>query len=545
MLITQPSWAAVRFRRKMENTSWVGSPTEPVKTSRAPEPAEAAAFSSAVDDARTRALLTGDEPFRQLPLLGSQTRSPLMIRSSTRAFALACGICLTLLASCQPSSDERAESGARLSGRGAGRNVILISLDTVRADRLGAWGHRLRGAGPSPYIDALIRQGVRFERAHAPRALTWPSLASVLTGLYPSGHGVAENGYELPEDLPTLATILQGRGYQTGKFLSNMCTERDAGWDVTSCLASQDRKIRPLALEWLDGLDRDRPFFLWVHYFGAHSPYRSRAGRGRDRGYGGPVAPRRKRLDRIMIDEIPLDDDDRRRLNALYDAAVMGTDQLVGTLVDSLDARGLIDTSVIVFLSDHGEDLYDHNRYLYHACSVYQSSLHVPLAIIAPGLLPKGSTFLENVELIDVAPTILDLLDVDLAIARHGVSLVPYLEKPGSGDAERPAFSEYGITRIRTVVDGDWKLIDNPDEHSPSCVPDAPQGHYPIAKVELFRLADDPLEQVNLADQYPEKVRELRALIDQRFAGLASRVVPQQLSEELKDALEALGYVAH
>lgn len=429
-----------------------------------------------------------------------------------------------------------------------GRNLVLISLDTLRADRLGAYGYLVQGSSPSPRLDALMGSGVRFASASAPRAITWPSLATILTGLYPTSHGVADNGYELADDVPTLATILQSEGYRTGRFLSNMCQANPTGWNQTYCSRGVDSNIDSPALEWLDGLEDGPPFFLWVHYFGAHSPYYNggtRASRHLDPGYEGPVAPKKGWLNRIMLEKIPLNQADLRHLDALYDAAVMGSDRFVGGLLDGLEARGMLADSLIVLLSDHGEELYDHNAYIYHACSVYQTGLHVPLAFVAPGVIPAGGVVGQNVELLDVSPTVLELLGIEAPPALQGSSLVPYLLDPGTEEAGRPAFSEYGHFRIHTVRSGDWKLVDNPDHDSPICLPGATEGHYPLAPVELYNLAEDPLETHNLARQYPDKVEELRELIRRRFADLPDRLTPQEIPEELQEELEALGYVAN
>jgi len=444
--------------------------------------------------------------------------------------------------------DESAPTGDGLAGGAGGRNVILITIDTLRADRLGINGHEVEGTSPSPRIDGLMAAGAHFSNAVAPRAITWPSLASVLTGLYPSGHGVFENGYELMDGVPTLATVLTENGYQTGRFMSNMCRANHLGWDHSFCSRGVDSKINGEALGWLDQIDPGRPVFLWAHYFGAHSPYYNggdRAAKRLDPGYEGPVAPKKGWLNRIMTDEIPLDDGDLEHLDALYDAAVMGSDRFAGELLDGLEERGLLDSSLIVFLADHGEDLYDHNQYIYHACSVYQSGLHVPLAFVAPGLLEEGLAVRQSVELTDVAPTVLNLLGVPPPDSLHGVSLVPYFERSDFSGTGRPAFSEYGSSRIHTVQQGDWKLVDNPDHDSPYCLPGAPEGHYPVAEVELYNLADDPLETTNLASQYPDKVAELQKLIRQRFANLPTHLDTQDLPDDLKEELEALGYVAN
>ena len=459
--------------------------------------------------------------------------------------------CLSLLVltslSCSRSVEEAATEATLVAGA-RGRNVILVSIDTLRADRLGANGYSIEATSPSPRIDDLMATGVHFANAIAPRAITWPSLASVLTGLYPSGHGVFENGYELTDALPTLATLLSGQGYQTGRFMSNMCRANHSGWDYSFCSRGVDSKINPEAAGWLDDREPDRPFFLWAHYFGAHSPYYNggdRAAKRMNPGYEGPVAPKKGWLNRIMTDEIPLEERDLQHLDALYDAAVMGSDRFAGELLDALAERGLLESSLVVFLADHGEDLYDHNRYIYHACSVYQTGLHVPLAFAAPGLLRENGVVRQTVELLDVTPTVLDLLGIAPPESMHGTSLVPYLERVVVSEVGRPAFSEYGSSQIRTVQFGDWKLVDNPDHDSPYCLPGAPEDHYPLAKVELYNLADDPLETTNLADRYPDKVAELRALIHRRFANLPSSLDTQDLPEDLRKELEALGYVAN
>ena len=153
--------------------------------------------------------------------------------------------------------------------------------------------------------------------------------------------------------------------------------------------------------------------------------------------------------------------------------------------------------------------------------------------------------FTKTVELVDVLPTLLDLLGVAKPPEQHGRSLVPYLERPGAGGTGKPAFSEYGSTKIRTVIQDNWKLVENPDGISPVCIPDAPPNHYPIGRAELYDLGKDPGETANLATAQPGRVTELSKLIRQRFAGIKNRAGQQDLSEDLKKELNSLGYVAH
>ena len=454
---------------------------------------------------------------------------------------------LSLSLACQRTSEPPSRNSGSLSGAAVGRNVILISLDTVRADRLGAYGYSLQGASPSPRIDALLASGVRFDRSSAPRALTWPSLATVLTGLYPSAHGVVQNGYHFPEDVSTLPKILQARGYTTGRFLSNMCNANHEGWDIGYCSKGVDSRIGPESFTWIDSLVDDAPIFLWAHYFGAHGPYYNggdKADKRIDPGYRGIVAPKKKVLNRIMQEEIPLTPRDIAHLDAIYDAAIMGTDRFVGELLDGLEARGLLENSVVIFLADHGEDLYQHHGYIYHACSVYQSGLEVPLGFMAKGLLPSGGVVNQNVELGDVVPTLLQMLAIEPPQELHGSSLVPYLLRPDASGAGKPAFSEFEHTDIHTVVQGQWKLIDNPDDDPIYCLEGAPEDHYPVETVELYDLSVDPGESNNVAAEHPQKVAELREAIRERFSNLEQRSEEQEVPEELKEELRALGYIA-
>ncbi|HEY0782502.1 MAG TPA: sulfatase-like hydrolase/transferase, partial [Thermoanaerobaculia bacterium] len=333
----------------------------------------------------------------------------------------------------------------------------------------------------------------------------------------------------------------------TAAFLSNMCDANHQGWDDFACTGGRDGKTVANTLDWAAGRGDAKPFFLWVHLFGAHGPYYNGgdlAAQKLDPGYEGLLGPKRWRLDRVMTQKVPLSAADRRHLEALYDAAVLGSDHLAGNLLDGLKQAGRLDRTLLVVASDHGEELYAHNGYLYHSCSVYQTALHVPLGFIAPGLLPAGARVQQTVELIDVTPTILDLLGVR-APPLHGRSLVPYLERPERGGAGKPAFSQYGATTVHTALLGDFKLIDNPDGVDPDCIPNAPPHHYPIGRTELYDLAHDPGEIENLADRRPAQVADLKHLIHQRFAGLGTRARKQEVPDEVKKKLINLGYVAN
>ena len=384
----------------------------------------------------------------------------------------------------------------------------------------------------------------------APRASTWPSLASLLTGLYPSAHGVAENGYGFPDDLPTLPKLLHGAGYRTGAFLSNMCHANHQGWDGLRLLRRRGRQDRApgrrmgggaataMAAPTSSGCTSSAPtppITTAATPRHASSTPATTAHCGRRSGRSTrSTAPSRRSTPR-----------DLRHLDALYDAAVMGSDRLAGGVLAGLRAAGRLERTIVILTADHGEELYEHNRYLFHSCSVYQATLHVPLGISAPGLLPPGARVPQTVELIDVMPTLLALLGIAPPAEQHGRSLVPYLERPGGGGPGKPAFSEYGESAVHTVIKDGWKLVDNPGGHDPVCIPEAPPHHYPIGRTELYDLTRDPREQRNLAASDPARAADLARLIRQRFSGLTRRRDQQAVPEEPARELEALGYVAH
>lgn len=418
---------------------------------------------------------------------------------------------------------------------------MLVTVDTLRADHLGAYGYSVRDT--SPVMDSLIGSGIRFERAMAPRSLTWPSLASTLSGRYPRSHGVTTNGYSFDDRVATLPKLLTASGYQTGAFLGNMCKANHQGWDHFDCV--KDPKIARKALDWLGGLDRSRPFLLWTHYFGPHAGYQMGGGIGQslDPGYEGPVRTSGAVLKRLMREGIALDSRDVQHLNAIYDAAIMGTDERIGDLMTALEAGGFLDNTVVVFVADHGEELYEHHDYIFHACSVYQNGLRVPMAIAAQDLLPAAVAVSEIVEVLDLLPTLLELLGIEPPSGLEGRSVLRHLEEPETRGWSRPAFSEWPEAGISTVVAGDWKLVDNPNEYSPTCVKGAPADFFPIAATELYNLAEDPNELVNLAASRPDKVKELEALIAARFKAVADQSQEQDVPDELKAQLRAMGYI--
>ena len=408
----------------------------------------------------------------------------------------------------------------------AAPNVLLVTIDTLRADHVGAYGY---AAAQTPTIDRLAREGVRLEDAVVQVPQTRPSHACIMTGRLPYEHGIRDNySPPLPAALPTLATVLGGRGWDTAGFVGAYPVSRPsgldhgfahyddpfAGGDSTTREARTERRAQEVvdhALAWL-ARPRSRPFLAWVHLFDPHAPYEAPA------PYG------------------------TRFARHPYDGEVAYADAQVGRLLDALRALGLEERTLVVFAADHGEDLHEHNRYFFHSPSMYSSSLRIPLILALPGVLPRSGETDHPASLVDVAPTALGLLGLPPPSSFQGVNLLP-----GGALPPRPArtavFSETN-GRIFSVSTPEWRLVYNPDR----LVPEAAGGPYPIGRTELFDRRHDPREQGNVAALHPDEVRALVAEVEawrrrDLREGDASAV--QTIDPGTAEELRALGYVVH
>ena len=307
-------------------------------------------------------------------------------------------------------------------------NIVLITIDTLRADHLSCYGYHLK---TSPTIDKLAEDGVRFENAYSPIPLTGPSHTSLFTSRFPQEHGARINGYAVPKDSQwlSLPQILKRFGYQNGAFVS--------AWPLTSRLTHLDRwfdlydedlsrkyqvfnssryaeDVTPLAVSWLEE-NRAGPFFLWVHYFDPHSPYNLREDFAEPESSGHPNSTREP-LNREMANRIKK-----------YDAEIGYADFHIGKLLARLDELGLKESTLVVLTSDHGESLGEHG-YVGHGRQLSEGIVHIPLIMRYPARLPAGKVISSNVSLLDATPTILELAvgpqpDRDLPTSFAGRSL--------------------------------------------------------------------------------------------------------------------------
>jgi len=396
----------------------------------------------------------------------------------------------------------------------AGFNLLLVTVDTMRADHVGAWGDR---TAETPNLDRLAAEGVRFAAAESPVPLTLPAHATILSGLLPPRHGLRNNGAgRFPDGPPTLASQLAAAGYRTGAFIGAFVLDRRFGLgrgfdryddDIPRERAADLDAERPgrvvvdRALAWLSEKSA-KPFFAWVHLYDAHAPY----------------APPEPYLTRFA--------------GRPYDGEVAEVDAQVGRLLAELDRQGIARTTIVVVVGDHGEELGEHGE-LTHGLLLYEPSLHVPLLVRAPGVLPRGFVLSSPVSLVDLAPTLAGLLERPLEGTRdrpldgHDLSTVlRERREPPREDlyAESLYGTLFGWSPVFAVRRGETKYISAP-------------------KPELYDLGRDPGESENLIERSNGEVKELATRLA-ALQGSAKAAPEASLDAEARARLLSLGYLA-
>lgn len=405
-----------------------------------------------------------------------------------------------------------------LPGSARPRNVLLISIDTLRADHLGCYGYQ---GAETPRLDALAARGVRFSQATTVVPLTLPAHSSLMTGTFPGHHGVRDNGgFYLGADQLTLAEMLKARGFRTGGFIGAFVL--DGRWGINQgfdryfddfdlskyesalgmdAVQRRGDEVVDQAQKWLDQ-DRQKPFFAWVHLYDPHTPYDS--------------APReiRERFPRTAV--------------GAYDAEIAWTDSLVGRLIDGLRAEGRLDDTLVVVVGDHGEELGEHREQT-HGFFVYDAAVHIPMIMAGPGIRPEVVD--DQVRIVDVLPTVLDLLGIPIPHVVQGASLTPTLR---GEHVHLLALSEnwypryhYGWSELIAVRDGRYHFIKAP-------------------RRELYDIRADPGELHNLATQEPRIADGLQSALEAMFERVKSATAPkgpQAMDIETTERLQALGYL--
>jgi arylsulfatase A-like enzyme len=434
---------------------------------------------------------------------------------------------------------------AAVGERPAGPNVLLVSIDTLRPDHLGCYGYRLRPT--SPNLDRLAGEGTRFAQVVAPSPWTTPSHMSLFTSQYPTVHAVdapiESTQRRLADGKVTLAELLRARGYRTAAFTGAGAISALYGfwqgfdlYDETPRGATgREGEDLPVILEralaWLENVG-DRPFFLFLHTYEVHNPY----------------------THETFLEEGG-DYDEVERRTRLYDGGIAFADEYLGRLFRELERRGLSDSTLLLVLSDHGEDLvgrYPQGPWYYHGHHLYDELLLVPLLVAGPGVA-AGRVVKEQVSLLDVMPTLLELTGTGGPAGQpvQGLSLTPHLDpagppEPGEGPGHPLAFAEAlnrGPERKALRTPG-HKLIWMPsaDQSGRSPV------HALIPTLELLDLVSDPGETRNLAGAEEGLTRRLFEGLERWWS--ENRELRRKVAEEeadmdatTREALEALGYL--
>jgi len=396
------------------------------------------------------------------------------------------------------------------------RNLVIVTIDTLRADRLGCYGNR---EVATPRLDQIATGGALFEQATVHVPLTRPSHASIFTGLLPAEHGLRDNvSPSLAPEVPTLAPMLKAAGFRTGAFVSSIVLSRQSGLhrgfdeyaDLFETGGDDARFLNTIqrpgdvamkdALSWIQTASDGR-FFAWIHLYDPHDPYEP------PEPYASQYAGRP------------------------YDGEVAWTDELIGRLEGALQRLGLQDKTLLVVTSDHGEGLGEHDEGV-HGFFVYESTLRVPLIVRGPGVV-AGRRLPGVAQSVDVMPSVLDLLGVPAPAGwkGNGRSLAPVL-RGAAPIASDPAYAEsllpllhYGWSDLRALRDGRWKYIQAP-------------------RPELYDLESDPGETRDLALAMPARAEALRNglaahLARERAVASDGAGVPPDLLEKLG----ALGYL--
>lgn len=417
-------------------------------------------------------------------------------------------------------------------------NVVILSIETQRADHLGCYGY---SRNTSPFIDSIAKEGILFENHFTSQSSTWPSLTSMLTSLYPVSTSVRINGDMLPPDIPTLADILEKNGYETAAFLGAFCK---AGRFFNHKVCSNDRIIVKEANKWLEQ-NADKPFFMWMHFKAPHYPYTppEKYDVFTDKNYNGKYDGSKKSVDDITLDRIKLSDKDLNHIISLYDGEVLLADAYIRRVYKKLENLGLADKSIIIITADHGEDLYQRNFYFYHSASIYDSTLHIPLIIRLPGSTITGKRVRDIVENIDIAPTILELLHIPRPSHFEGKSMLSLIQNDSAQDDLSIALGERWVkpSNILSIRTRKWRYIYNPDNIHPQSI--KPIYKYKIDEEELYDLEKDPGEVNNIVAQHPDIVEELRKKMLALYPSGKGNKEAIKADEETLEQLRALGYI--
>lgn len=394
-------------------------------------------------------------------------------------------------------------------------NVMLVTLDTTRADRLGCYGYQ---KAKTPHLDSLASKGIRFLNAYCQVPLTTPSHCSILSGTYPIFHQVHNNGtYALRSEITTLAEVLKERGFETAAFVSSFTVDSrfglDQGFDVFDDKFAEGQAFKALNSErkadevfepfslWLDKA-HSRQFFCWVHFFDPHFPY-------------DPPSPYKEEF-----------------ADNPYDGEIAYMDDYVGKIVEKLREKNIIGNTFLILAGDHGE-AFGEKVEAGHGIFLYEGTMRVPLILYAENHLPEGMIVKPRVRLIDLMPTVLDMLTIPADKDIQGISLLPFIA--GKKKESLSSYIEtyfprenYGWSELVGLISGDWKYIRAPKE-------------------ELYNLKTDPQEVRNVIDEEKKIAQEKRVMLEEIIIRNSSVLQSgkREMTAEEKKRLMSLGYIGY
>jgi arylsulfatase len=463
-------------------------------------------------------------------------------------------------------------------------NVLIVSIDTLRADHLGCYGYAPYAQPVTPRIDEFAKRSLLFEQCSTARGQTAPSLASLMTGLYPSHHGVLDNGIPFQRGVRSLAQELTAAGYDAHAFVSFVPGGRNGkatlgippeqvvevkklhpDWAFSRCDEAAEQSLVRFVEQRKGGA---KPFFAWIHFYDVHQPYTPpppfdtmfagdyqgafrlpaelRTQEQREAFFTHRVEPA---MAERMVARAPLERDDARYLVGLYDGGIRETDERVGRILDALERAGLRDETLVIVTADHGEELGQHNHFWFHGNSVHAPVLHIPLLIGGPGV--RAGRCADLIQNVDVLPTVLEWVGAPPPAESDGLSFAKLL-RPGGESLPPPrqiAWSEWRdwILGARTR---EQALIFNPRGAHPKLPPYTSEGDggYFVDCAELYDELRDPLETKDLWDEQKASVAELRARIAEEyerrgFGGGGRGAGEEPLDPAEAQRLKELGYV--
>lgn len=429
-------------------------------------------------------------------------------------------------------------------------NIILIGIDTCRKDHLSCLGYEL---DTTPYLKAFTKDSVLFSNAISQSPWTLPSFVSIFTSTYPSVHGARgkateDKFYSLRKGVKSGVEILSSSGFKTKAYINGPYLAPgfglSRGFDDYDYAHGSNSKIRrsdatvDQAIHWIKE-NSDEKFFLFLHFFDPHLNYDpprknlQRLMELSDFKYGGELKSPFSQLREVRNNKLSLSDEDWKFIRLLYAAEISAVDESCGRLFDYLKSAKLYDNSIVVVLSDHGEEFLDHGGFE-HGHTMYDELLNVPLMIKMPSNLRAGEIISLPVRLIDVIPTLLEVISIDIPESFQGRSLLQLIKK-GRFKETWPAFSEetHWGEELKSVRDGNYKLISN---HS-------------FDAFELYNVFSDPREKVDLSNSEKEKTRMMRRTVIRWMRSNLSKA--KQLGEENLGTLDkktienlrSLGYI--